>query len=76
MSSELLEIPGSGPYELPVAQSIRIDIGINRITLVARVLVPDIQGQVSVGIPMTAAVADDLLSRLPTAIVLARKADV
>ena len=73
---ELLKIPGSGPYELPLAQSMRIDIADNRVTLVARVLVPSIQGQVSVGIPMTAAVADDLLSRLPTAIVLARKADV
>ena len=72
---ELLDVPGSGPYELPLAQSVRIDIGDNRITLVARVLVPGIQNQVSVGIPMTAAVADDLLSRLPTAIVEARKAE-
>ncbi len=72
---DLLDVPGSGPYELPLAQSVRIDIGDNRITLVARVLVPGFQHQVSVGIPMTAAVADDLLSRLPTAIVEARKAE-
>ena len=72
---ELLEVPGSGPYELPVAQSVRIDIGDNRITLVARVLVPGTQDQVSVGIPITAAVADDLLSRLPIAIVESRETD-
>ena len=72
---ELLDVPGSGPYELPLAQSVRIDIGDNRITLVARVLVPGTQDQVSVGTPMTAAVADDLLSRLPAAIAEARKAE-
>ena len=66
---------GPGHFSLPVAQSIRVDFGIGVVTVVAKVLVRDIPGQASVSIPMTAAVADDLLARLPTAIVGARKAD-
>jgi hypothetical protein len=65
---------GIGPYELPSAQSIRIDVGANRVTLVAKVLVQGRPEQVSIGMPMTANVADGLLSKLPQAIALARKA--
>ena len=75
MASELLEIPGLGPYDLPAAQSVRVDFGSGVVTLVARVLAPNGQDLLSIGIPMTAAVADSLLAQLPTAIVGARQAD-
>ena len=73
MASELLEIPGLGPYELPVAQSVRVDVRADVVTVVARVLAPNGQDLLSIGIPMTAAVADSLLAQLPTAIVGARQ---
>ena len=70
-----IKFTGPGPFSLQVAQSVRVDSGTGVVTVVAKILVPDIQGQVSVSIPMIATVADDLLSQLPTAIVEARKAD-
>ena len=66
---------GPGPFTLPVTQSVRADFGNGVVTVVARMVMKHIEGQVSVNIPMTATVADDLLSQLPTAIVEARKAD-
>ena len=66
---------GHGPFTLPVIQSVRAESGIGVVTVTARIIIPDIEGQVSINIPMTATVADDLLSQLPTAIVEARKAD-
>ncbi len=70
-----LTFTGSGPFTLPVLQSVRADSGIGVVTVIARIIVPNIEGQVSINIPMTANVADDLLSQLQTAIVKARKAD-
>jgi hypothetical protein len=66
---------GPGPFTLPVFQSVRAESGIGVVTVAARIIVPNIDGQISINIPMTANVADDLLSQLQTAIVKARKAD-
>ena len=68
-----IKFTGPGPFSLPVVQSVRVDSGTGVVTIVAKILVPDTQGQVSVSIRMIATVADDLLSQLPTAIVEARQ---
>jgi hypothetical protein len=73
--SEELVIPGSGPYTLPCAQNIRLDIANGAIILVAKVLAPGCPDQVSIDIPMTTTVATDLLIRLPQAIDLALKGE-
>jgi hypothetical protein len=39
--SEHLDPPGLGPYELSAVQSLRIDAGANRVTLIVRVLRAD-----------------------------------
>ncbi len=75
MGSELLNLPGLGPYDLPAAQSIRVDFGNGVVTVIAKVLAPNGRDLLSIGIPMTAAVADSLFAQLPTAIAGARQAD-
>ena len=69
-----INFTGDGPFWLPVIQSVKTDHGNGVVTVIARIIIPDIDGQVSVNIRMIPTVADDLLSQLPTAIVEARKA--
>ncbi|MGA8690027.1 MAG: hypothetical protein WB662_09015 [Methyloceanibacter sp.] len=70
-----LAIPGSGPFTLPCAQNIRLDVADGAVILVARVLAQGRPDLVSIGIPMTTTVATDLLIRLPQAIDLALKGE-
>ena len=67
---------GPGPFWLQSVQSVRADSGVGIVTVVAKIIIPHIDGLATLNIPMTANVADDLLSQLQTAIVEARKADV
>jgi len=66
--TETIQPAGAGPFALSAAQSFRIDVDVGRLTLVARVQAPDGLGQVSIGIPMTVAVAESLLAQLPIAV--------
>ena len=70
-----LAIPRSGPFTLPGAQNIRLDVADGTVILVARVLAQGRPDLVSIGIPMTTTVATDLLIRLPQAIDLALKGE-
>lgn len=70
--TKVLPIPDPGPYQLPAAQNVRVDVGEGTVRVVVSVLDTDGQGLVSISIPMTADLAGNLSALLPSAIAAAR----